>query len=189
MAKDTYHHGNLRNALLLAAKEALRTDPPAKLSLRQLATAVGVSFNAPYGHFASKDELLAELAREGFDDLTARSREMLQACRQDRASRIAALGRAYLRFGTENPHVYDLMFGRHGEGEYPALRASAEACFALMAEVVRQETGDPDLPLFAWATVHGLVTLQNAGRIGPLNDPVRRFEDLAERLPIAGQEP
>ncbi|WP_181706894.1 TetR/AcrR family transcriptional regulator [Chthonobacter rhizosphaerae] len=184
MAKDAYHHRNLRAALLAAAREALRSEPPAKLSLRQLATAVGVSFNAPYSHFASKDELLAELARLGFEELTARSREILVASRPDRRARMTALARVYLRFGIENPHLYDLMFGRHGEASSEGLKAAAAECFAVMAETARTEDGDPDAPLFAWATVHGLVTLHNAGRIGPLEVAVSRFEDLAERLPL-----
>src|SRR2546428_5567598 len=65
----TYHHGNLRTALLRAAGERLEKQGITALSLREAARRVGVSHNAPYRHFADREALLAALAAQGFEML------------------------------------------------------------------------------------------------------------------------
>ncbi|GGF17313.1 TetR family transcriptional regulator [Aliidongia dinghuensis] len=179
MAKDTYHHGNLRAALLNAALNALKDEPPAKLSLRQLAGCLGVSANAPYAHFASKDDLLDALRREGFVELKSEMADALAVAGSGRSVELAALGRAYLRFGREKPHLYALMFA---EGPVPseATASAATDSFALLRQTVEGLGTDPDLAHFAWALVHGLVTLDAAGQLEPLG--AAPIEDLAPRL-------
>jgi len=67
----SYHHGNLKQALLDASLELIRKSGPGGFTLREVARMAGVSHNAPYRHFRDKEELLAELAAEGFRRLTA----------------------------------------------------------------------------------------------------------------------
>ena len=66
----SYHHGNLKQALLEASLNLIREVGPGAFTLREVARRAGVSHNAPYRHFRDKEELLAALAAEGFDRLT-----------------------------------------------------------------------------------------------------------------------
>ena len=61
----TYHHGDLRAALLQAAGEILEKEGLEALSLREAARRAGVSHNAPYRHFPDRDSLLAALVAQG----------------------------------------------------------------------------------------------------------------------------
>src|SRR6201991_1039006 len=64
-----YHHGDLRNGLLEAARAILEEEPLAALSLRAVARRAGVSHAAPYRHFPNHEALLVELVTEGFAEL------------------------------------------------------------------------------------------------------------------------
>ena len=89
-----YHHGDLRAALVDGALRLLKERSPAELSLRAVARLAGVSQNAPYRHFASKDALLAAIAEEGFRRLAA----VTAAARGSPRKRLAEMGAVYVRF-------------------------------------------------------------------------------------------
>src|SRR5216117_2127251 len=113
----TYHHGNLRTALLRAAGERLEKQGITALSLREAARRAGVSHNAPYRHFADREALLAALAAEGFAMLAERLRG--QPGRE--------MGEAYVRFALEQPQRFRLMFGGLLPiARYPELRSAAQ---------------------------------------------------------------
>src|SRR6478672_7153397 len=98
---STYHHGNLRPALLRAATKTLEKEGVGALSLRDLARRAGVSHNAPYRHFPDRESLLAALAADGFEKLG-------QAMRGQGGKE---MGEAYVRFALEHPQLFRLMFG------------------------------------------------------------------------------
>src|SRR5919206_2322086 len=98
---STYHHGNLRPALLRTAAKTLEKEGLGALSLRELARRAGVSHNAPYRHFPDRDSLLAALAAEGF--------EMLGDALEKRPRR--EMGEAYVEFALAHPQRFRLMFG------------------------------------------------------------------------------
>ncbi len=75
----SYHHGNLRASLVEAAVGLASELGPEGLVLREVARRVGVSHNAAYRHFADRDELIAEVARHGLDELV---RSMQHAARR-----------------------------------------------------------------------------------------------------------
>ena len=138
---STYHHGDLRAALLRAAARMLEKQGVNEVSLRQLARKAGVSHSAPYRHFPDRDALLAALAQEGFDRL----RERLAA------SRGRAIGEAYVAFALEHPQRFRLMTGARSRQTYAVLLEAFRA---------RQEVPDPErAAAAAWALVHGLATL------------------------------
>src|SRR5580692_8937647 len=68
--QKSYHHGNLRESLLRAAISLIAEVGPTAFTLREVARRAGVSHNAPYRHFPSKDDLMAAVAAEGFRELT-----------------------------------------------------------------------------------------------------------------------
>lgn len=157
----SYHHGNLRSALVDAALERLeRGERVTALSVRVLAVACGVSAGAPYRHFPSSDSLIAAVATRGFEMLDASlagSRDLVD------------MGVAYVRFAHRHPELYRAMFHfpQRELGEHAELAAAAEATYERLAAIVRggahAETGGAErvveLSAAAWAFVHGVADL------------------------------
>src|SRR3989337_2146185 len=96
----TYHHGDLRAAVLAAAWKMVEKEGIARLGVREAARRAGVSHNAPYRHFADRKALLAALVAEGF--------EQLNAALENRAGR--ELGEAYVAFAFQHPQRFRMMF-------------------------------------------------------------------------------
>src|SRR5215469_6769180 len=105
-----YHHGDLRNGLLEAARSILEEQSLSALTLRAVARRAGVSHAAPYRHFPNHEALLVELSVEGFQELR---RFIVEASKVtgSESDRIAAIGAAYMRFVAKRPAVARLMFG------------------------------------------------------------------------------
>jgi len=169
-ARLGYHHGDLARALLDEAGRALREGGPDALSLRALARALGVDAAAPYRHYASKEALLAELAREGFAAL-ARVMEEAWARGGEPRLRFRRLGEVYVLFALEDGARFRLMFGPLGVGpgalpREPGVGASGRTPYALLeaglaalgeAGLARTPVRRHVLP--AWSAVHGLALL------------------------------
>lgn len=151
--KRTYHHGDLRAALLRAAGELLEKQGADAVLLREVARRAGVSHAAPYRHFASRDALLAALATEGFQEFGARVQ----------AAAGLAMGEAYVGFALDRPQLFRLMFGGALRlGSDPALARAAEGAYEALvsAFLARREVADPQLAAAAaWSLVHGLSQL------------------------------
>jgi AcrR family transcriptional regulator len=105
MAKESYHHGDLRRTLLDTAATAIAEDGPAALSLRELARRAGVSHAAPTHHFGDKKGLLTALAAEGFDQLAAALRETRAA-----TGSFLELGVTYVRFAVTHRAHFEVMW-------------------------------------------------------------------------------
>lgn len=98
----SYHHGNLREALLQRAADVIAERGVDGLSLRALARDLGVSNAAPRRHFADRSALLAELACQGFRNVREKQAEAAEAAGDDPIARYRALGRSYVTFAREN---------------------------------------------------------------------------------------
>ncbi len=155
-AKRSYHHGDLRNALLDAARAILEEESLAALSLRAVARRAGVSHAAPYRHFPNHESLLVELAIEGFAELHTGIVEAGTATGAE-SDRIANLGAAYMRFVARRPALTRLMFGPQlpNRDAFPALGEAADAIGAEIGKALH----DSALGLAVWASVHGLAML------------------------------
>lgn len=172
--RETYHHGNLRRALLDAALRLVQTESPKALTLRAVARLAGVSQTAPYRHFADKDALLAAVAEEGFRDMAAAMRQAI-AVHDEPLARFRALGLTYVEFAAGHPLHFRLMFGRElaDRAAQPSLAEAASETFALLTESVIEcqrsglvREGNPDhLAVAAWSTVHGLAALVVNGQL------------------------
>jgi AcrR family transcriptional regulator len=125
-------------------------------------------------HFASMDDLLAELVRRGFAELTAAmTTESDRAADEEPTSRLVGLGVGYMAFAAANPTLFQLMFSREAnhiepkEGDEDAesvrrlMVAVLDDVIGDAADDVRQQAAD-----LAWATMHGFITLVLEGEIG-----------------------
>jgi AcrR family transcriptional regulator len=156
-AKLKYHHGDLRNALLDAARALLEEGPLAELSLRAVARRAGVSHAAPYRHFPNHEALLVELATEGFVELRGEIVGAASPKGSAESDRIAKIGAAYMRFVARRPALARLMFGPQlpNRERFEGLGAAADS----VGEEIGTALHDPMLGLAVWAAVHGLAML------------------------------
>src|SRR6516162_8868573 len=168
----TYHHGDLRYALVRSALEILSEAGVAGLSLRAAARRAQVSAMAPYRHFADNEALLAAVAEYGFRELAARLTAATAAAADPRAG-LGALGVAYVLFAREQPSLFKLMFGPMIEQKsgHPDLDEAGGACFNALRQAVAAAKffdGDSDagdVALACWSLVHGLSALIVDGRL------------------------
>lgn len=167
-----YHHGNLRQALLSAARRLLEEEGHSNLSLRKCADAVGVSATAPQNHFPNKAALLTALAAQGYAELEAYMRRGIDGATGSDARRNAAL-LGYVGFAQDHPGLYELMFARDRiTSNDPELLQHVRACFAILAENSKnfgRFNGDPEKvsarqQMFLWSLVHGYSQLLTANR-------------------------
>lgn len=156
-----YHHGDARNALLVAAGDLLEAVGAAGLSLRQVAEHAGLSRQAPYNHFENKEALLAELVRAGFEQLAKRL-----AAGGDPKSRnaLTRAAEAYISRAQEAPALFRLMFSQElvDLSRFPTAAQAGATAFDKL-KVIIAAFAPPDrigeLSLAAWSLVHGYATL------------------------------
>src|SRR5215468_8751049 len=87
---NTYHHGDLREALVQAALREAEQGGPEAISIKALAKELGVSQPAPYRHFADREALLAAVTAEAFRQFTATMRAaMAEPSKHSKLSRLA----------------------------------------------------------------------------------------------------
>jgi len=176
--KTTYHHGNLREALLDTALLALETGGLEKLSLRGLAKTVGVSPTAVYSHFADKNDLLIAVHTVGFKRLRETMEQSLKALpsKARGEDKVRALGLSYMHFAQTQPHLFDAMFFRppdlsqvtrekieEGVGSERLLR---DTLIEMLEESQGARLSDSQAAVAAfsaWALVHGVSTLLGNG--------------------------
>src|SRR5689334_22846988 len=109
-ARDSYHHGNLRETLIEAALHFISERGPSGFAFADLARAAGVSPAAPYRHFRDRAAVIAEIARRGYETLAAALDRAWNEGRPDPVSAIEACGHAYLAFARADPASYAAMF-------------------------------------------------------------------------------
>jgi AcrR family transcriptional regulator len=159
-----YHHGDLRTALLASALQILKREGPSALSLREVARTAGVSHQAPYHHFASREHLLAAVATEGFEQLALVLRR-LQAGAKNPVEAARDTGVAYVTFAAANPERFRLMFGGEigARDPYPDLVSASQRVFALLLAPFGMTPTPGRAPnpiaLTLWSSVHGLASL------------------------------
>lgn len=177
--KDSYHHGNLKQALLDTALEALAAESLDKLSLRGLAKTLGVTPAAVYGHFSDKIALLVDLRTLGFVQMTQAMNDAMallpESCSAE--DKLRALGQGYMSFALTNPHLFDILFSWTPEFERvtPACIEAGAGCEQLLhntiIELLTQEGVPPSeyqaavASFSAWSLVHGISTLLKTGSV------------------------
>lgn len=165
VTSNTYHHGDLRQNLIDAAITLINEKGISDLSLRQLARQVGVSHNAPYRHFETKEALLIAVAEQGFESLRCALQTTKETLPNQPTQQLQAIGIAYVNFALTHPAHYRVMFGNYrGDCEESSpLATVAEQSFMVLVNLIKegQEIGifrdsDPfNLARVAWSLVHG----------------------------------
>lgn len=164
-----YHHGNLREALVKAARDLIKEKGAAGFSFAEAARAAGVSPAAPYRHFRDRDALVAEVARRGFELFAIAMSKAWNDGKPSPREAFDRVGQAYLAFARNEPAHFSAMFecGLPID-EYPELRAEGDrafevlrsACAALVATL--PEGKRPPVMMMAlhiWSLAHGIATL------------------------------
>ena len=157
---------DLREACVVAAHAVIAQHGVEKLSLRDVARRLGVSHQAPYKHYPSRDHLLAEVMRRCFEDFAL----FLDATQGsvDPQCDMQSMGQAYLQYAMEKPLEYRLMFGTPwpSTAEHPALLQDAQHSFLVLRRAIARMrcrtaiTVQDDLDaLFVWSSMHGLATI------------------------------
>lgn len=164
-----YHHGDLRNALIVAGRELLAEEGLSGLDLRKVARRAGVSHSAPYRHFADKQTLLAAIAEDGCIQLGKRLQEVLNQPELSVQAKLHEFGKAYLTFALESPsHMREMFGGLISDREdHPTLYKATKEIFWLIVNTIeagqiRGEIveGDPkELMVVFWSLIHGMAML------------------------------
>jgi AcrR family transcriptional regulator len=164
----SYHHGDLRRALLAAALELVAEKGPQGFTMSEAAKRAGVSAAAPYRHFTDKEALLGEVAEQGFVAL-GQALDRIAARGKDPLDLLVRLGRGYVRWALANPDHYKVMFDdAYGAEGFSDVRPARRHTFLVLLNAIEagQQAGlvkaqDPRAvagPL--WSVVHGIALLQ-----------------------------
>ena len=186
--RRSYHHGNLREALIRAALELIAQKGPAGFTFADAARWAGVSPAAPYRHFRDRDALLADVARRGFELFEAALAHSWNEGRPEPYRAFENLGRAYLAFARNEPAHYSAMFEAGVSlDEDPGLHEAAGRAFEVLrrasealAALAPPEKRPPALmmSLHIWALSHGIASLFARGDAGRRSLPMAPEELL-----------
>lgn len=173
----TFHDLDLKEACIQAAREVIAEQGIEGLSLRDVARKLGVSHQAPYRHYPSRDHLLAAIMQRCFEDF---ANNLDQASQAHTSDALLGMGEAYMRYAAQHPLEYRLMFGtpwpepaahpelvRHAVHAFDLLRnqllqqlqqrasAPQSDMLALLAQAELQA-------LFIWSALHGMASIQQS---------------------------
>jgi len=180
-ARDAYHHGDLRNALVASAVRLIEAGGPSTFSLRGAAREVGVSANAAYRHFDDKSALITAVAADGFARLAERMRRAMASASAGLGDELVAIARlkaasgAYVGFAADHPEIFRVMFGECGaecrnagpgdqEVETP-WTLLGRALDALVTDGFLRPDRRVGAELKVWTVVHGFASLSLDGLV------------------------
>lgn len=169
--KANYHHGDLRISLVNVATKMINEAGIEGLSLRKLAELVGVSRTAAYHHFTDKNDLLCAVAAQGFIAWQQKSESIFDDKTLSDVDKYRQFVHAYIRFATDNPSLYELMFGRtiwKNNNSTIALREIAYPSFNYQVQMTKiwqtkglmpKSENTLRLAQVTWGTLHGIARL------------------------------
>ncbi|EAQ97861.1 TetR/AcrR family transcriptional regulator [Congregibacter litoralis] len=173
-AAKSYHHGDLRNTLILAASQLIEDSGSLNFAMADAARQAGVSTAAPYRHFRDRDALLEAVSQLAFFGLGERVREAIASTRQGSIETIIAIGQAYIQYVIEKAAFYDLMWGDIGARAMDADSFDQKASgFYMLVDSVEAYVGEQglrnvdvlDLAVKLWSMVHGMSAISMSGKL------------------------
>ncbi len=194
--QKSYHHGDLRQALIDTGLTMLEEHGLEGLTLRKLAARVGVSHAAPEHHFPTLRHLMTAFAVEGFRLFAASMRSAMATAPGDPAEQLRAASRGYLAFASTRPHLFRLMFTANRlDWDDPTLGPPANAAHAVLEEISlpvakRMKLDTPEgraaVEQLVWSQIHGHAHLMIDGKLqrdnGTGHEPFVAPLDLASVL-------
>lgn len=187
--RRSYHHGNLREALISAALDLIAAKGPAGFTFAEAARQAGVSPAAPYRHFRDRDALMADVAQRGFEQFAQRLEAAWDEGRPGPLVAFERLGAAYLGFAREEPAYFSAMFEaglpvsehpdlhKAGERAFGVLRAACEAIVAAMPPAAKRPPAMM-MALHVWSLSHGIASLFARGDAARRSLPMKPEELL-----------
>ena len=186
MSSD-YHHGDLKNTLVRAARRQISEGGAAALNLRALARTVGVTHPAVYRHFADKEALLEAVAQEGFNELADALHESIER-EEGLEPKLYALAHAYISFAMKHPELTRVMFAlipAEARMKNGPLYAASKRAYAALTQSVEALGSDIYIDsAVVWATLHGLAELTIEKQVSKLADPAQREEVVARAVSV-----
>ena len=194
MKEKSYHHGDLRRALIETGIDFIKEKGEEALSLRKIAEMCGVSNAAPYAHFKNKDEFIAAVQRYVMD-LFAAALEKTIAEYKDSPSLLSILGKTYVMFFYQNPFYYDFLFSRKNISiklsldntdieENPPLAILQKTAASVFRKVKLPEKVIQDKMIAMWALVHGLAAIVTMPNIEFDDNWEKRIEEIIKSISI-----
>lgn len=183
--RHSYHHGDLREAVIQAALREAEHGGPEAISIKALAKTLGVSQPAPYRHFADREALLIAVTAEAFRQFNTTLRDAL--AKSSRRSKLSRLAQAALVFGLERSGIYRLMFASQtmaSAAKDSELHVASRETLALVKDALDAPVVDVVRERHAlqiWASLHGVVMLAQQGLLTGKNINVSR-EQLVEDI-------
>jgi len=169
MTSKTYHHGNLKEALITAGLEILSEKGIEGLSLRNVAKKIGVSHTASYNHFPDKQALLAAISTAGHEHLHQILLDTFEKTKHSSSHVISEIAWAYLQFALDNPAKFKLMFSGALEEEraHPEYVEISMKNISLLEEIIiycqnKGQLMEGKVEIVAiklWSSVHGFTNL------------------------------
>lgn len=197
MENKSYHHGDLRRALIETGIELISQEGEDKLSLRRVAEKCGVSNAAPYAHFKSKDEFIAAMQQHIMEQFT-HSLEKVVGENTDDSSLLSALGKAYVMFFYQNPLYYDFLFSRKNicinlsinnsnDTQNPPLAILRETANYVFRKLNMPEKMIQDKVIAMWALVHGLSAIVTMPNVRFDDNWETRIEQIIKSVTLTSQ--
>lgn len=197
MKEKSYHHGDLRRALIETGIDFIKEKGEEALSLRKIAEMCGVSNAAPYAHFKNKDEFIAAVQRYVMD-LFAAALEKTIAEYKDSLSLLPILGKTYVMYFYQNPFYYDFLFSRKNISiklsldntdieENPPLAILQKTAASVFRKVKLPEKVIQDKMIAMWALVHGLAAIVTMPNIEFDDNWEKRIEEIIKSISIPYQ--
>jgi AcrR family transcriptional regulator len=189
---NTYHHGDLRDAMVQAALREAEQGGPEAISIKALAKELGVSQPAPYRHFADREALLQAVTAEAFRQFNAILRAAIG--KPSKRSKLSRFAQAALEFGLRRNGIYRLMFASRTmacSAEDSELRLAAHETMGLLVQsfeapavgLLRERHA-----LQVWAALHGVISLAEQGLLTGEAARVTRaelIEDIVQQTKMA----
>lgn len=168
--ENTYHHGNLKQALVDAYFDLLNDTPPCAISLRKLATHVRVAPTAVYNHFSHKEALLVAVRTRCLNHF-AQYLDQTYVAQSAPEQNLLNLGKAYFRYSIDHTEYFKLIFQQTTPEEHVSDELLAAGMYAeehlrktvidlLLHHGIPVTQYNEGLGAFAcWAMAHGITGL------------------------------
>ncbi len=189
---SSYHHGDLRQALIEAGAQLIEKKGVSSISLRAVAKHAGVSHTAPYRHFKDKNALLAGISGIGFAQLARSLQQSVEKYPDDPREQLIESGVAYIQLALKFRQMHNLMFGGviNKAAMDDDLAFSADTAFLGLVQIIKNGQqagiyiqGDADvLALTAWSVVHGYAMLASTGQLDHIADSEKKSLALARTI-------